>query len=155
MRVRRWAVGRAGVGIWIAASMVALAPRGAAGEVLGQWSSNGPGGASILTLATDPQSPSTVYAGSNGPGVFVSSNGGGSWVPINTGLTNTLIRALGVDPQVPATLYAHRSRPAGAGRGRHTCEGDDERVRETALSICQTRTLAAPADGTASNHILR
>jgi len=106
MRVRRWAVGRAGVGIWIAASMVALAPRGAAGEVLGQWSSNGPGGASILTLATDPQSPSTVYAGSNGPGVFVSSNGGGSWVPINTGLTNTLIRALGVDPQVPATLYA-------------------------------------------------
>jgi hypothetical protein len=33
-------------------------------------------------------------------------DGGGSWSPINDGLTNTTIRVLVVDPLAPSTVYA-------------------------------------------------
>jgi len=56
-------------------------------------------------LAIDPSSPQTVYAGT-GAGVFKSVDGGGSWSPINDGLTNTTIRVLVVDPLAPSTVYA-------------------------------------------------
>jgi len=38
--------------------------------------------------------------------VFKSTNGGGSWSAVNTGLTDTYGRALAIDPTTPATLYA-------------------------------------------------
>ena len=41
-----------------------------------------------------------------GGGVFKSTNGGGSWTAINTGLTNPNVLALAIDPSAPATLYA-------------------------------------------------
>ena len=47
-----------------------------------------------------------LYAGTNGSGVFKSTNGGGSWNAFNTGLTNTNIQALAIDPAMPARLYA-------------------------------------------------
>src|SRR5579862_2802115 len=55
------------------------------------WTRLGPEGGSILALAIDPQSPSTVYAGTAGPGttiyggteygngVFKSTDGGANW----------------------------------------------------------------------------
>ena len=39
-------------------------------------------------------------------GVFKSTNGGGNWSAVNTGLTDTDVRALAIDPATPATLYA-------------------------------------------------
>ena len=59
-----------------------------------------------LALAIDPQTPTTVYAGTEGYGVYKTTDGGGSWSPVNTGLTNTDIRALALAPQTPSTLYA-------------------------------------------------
>jgi hypothetical protein len=56
----------------------------------------------------DPSAPATLYAGTPG-GVFKSTNGGGSWTAINTGLTNTVVSALAIDPSAPATLYAGTS----------------------------------------------
>ena len=53
----------------------------------------------------DPSAPATLYAGTVG-GVFKSTNGGGSWTAINTGLTNTEVQALAIDPSAPGTLYA-------------------------------------------------
>jgi photosystem II stability/assembly factor-like uncharacterized protein len=38
--------------------------------------------------------------------VFKSTNGGTNWSAVNTGLTNTYVRALAIDPATPATLYA-------------------------------------------------
>jgi photosystem II stability/assembly factor-like uncharacterized protein len=38
--------------------------------------------------------------------VFKSVNGGGNWTAVNTGLTNTDVRALAIDPAAPTTLYA-------------------------------------------------
>src|SRR5207244_10968909 len=39
-------------------------------------------------------------------GVFKTTNGGGSWTAVNTGLTNFQVTALAIDPQTPATVYA-------------------------------------------------
>jgi len=75
------------------------------------WTSNGPEGGSIRALAIDPATPSTLYAGTDNyvigsHGVFKSTNGGGNWTPVNTGLTNAHVSALAIDPATPSTLYA-------------------------------------------------
>src|SRR5205823_7110469 len=79
----------------------------------GSWSAVNTGltYASVTALAIDPQTPTTLYAGTpvgvNNGGVFKSTNGGGSWTAVNTGLPNFfVVRALAIDPQTPATLYA-------------------------------------------------
>src|SRR5262245_61456749 len=70
------------------------------------WSPSGLAGQQITAILCDPLTPTTVYAGVLGGGVFKSTDAGAEWVPINNGLTSTQIRALAVDPQAPATLYA-------------------------------------------------
>jgi photosystem II stability/assembly factor-like uncharacterized protein len=70
------------------------------------WTSIGLQGESINTLAIDPQTPTTLYAGANGGGVFKSTDRGSSWSAINRGITYTGINALAIDPQAPTTLYA-------------------------------------------------
>src|SRR5207245_2391393 len=76
-------------------------------------------------LAIDPQTPATLYAGTNryngfnGGSVLVkSTDGGGSWSAVNTGLPNypyypdhpyypvTGVYPLAIDPHAPTTLYA-------------------------------------------------
>ncbi len=76
------------------------------------WSLSGLGGQNISALVIDPLTPTTVYAGVLGGGVFKSTDAGETWNPINSGLTTLLIRALAIDPQTPTTLYAGTS---GAG----------------------------------------
>ena len=60
----------------------------------------------VHALAIDPVTPTTLYAGTDGGGVFKSTDGGGNWSAINTGLTNTYVYALAIDPVTPTTLYA-------------------------------------------------
>ena len=38
--------------------------------------------------------------------MFKSTNGGGNWGAVNTGLTATTVCALAIDPATPTTLYA-------------------------------------------------
>jgi hypothetical protein len=67
----------------------------------------------ITALAIDPQTPTTLYAGTwdlylgtwRG-GVFKSTDGAGSWSALNTGLTDLYVSALAIDPRSPATVYA-------------------------------------------------
>ena len=54
----------------------------------------GPPGGDIKAFAV---SSGTVYAATNGGGVFQGS-GGSSWTAFNTGLTNTFVQAVAVDP---------------------------------------------------------
>jgi hypothetical protein len=46
------------------------------------WISNGLESESINALAIDPATPTTLYAGTDGGGVFKSTNSGGHWRPI-------------------------------------------------------------------------
>src|SRR3989442_7816725 len=60
----------------------------------------------VTALAIDPQTPTTLYAGTERGGVFKSTDGGMSWSAFNTGLTNLLVNSVVVDPRRPTTLYA-------------------------------------------------
>src|SRR6185369_7984430 len=60
----------------------------------------------IRALAIDPNNSDTIYAGSDWEGVFKSTNGGGSWSQINSGLTSPYVYALAIDPTTSSTIYA-------------------------------------------------
>ena len=57
-------------------------------------------------LAVDPRNPMNVYTGTDGPGVFKTTDGGAYWTPVNTGLTNTTVQDVAIDPTTPGTVYA-------------------------------------------------
>src|SRR5438445_4963299 len=72
---------------------------------INSWTTNGPDGGQIVALAINPVTPATLYAGTYRSGVFKSTDGGGSWSAVNTGLPNLNVFSLAIDPQTPATLY--------------------------------------------------
>lgn len=72
---------------------------------------------SVLTIAggvrgqttavvIDPMTPTTVYAGVGGSGVYRSTDGGDTWTNASDDLTNVYVTALAIDPSDPMTLYA-------------------------------------------------
>ena len=66
----------------------------------------------ISTLAVDPLTPTTLYAGWNyswSGGVFRSTDGGGSWSATGGFGGNQNVRALAIDPRAPTTVYAGTS----------------------------------------------
>jgi hypothetical protein len=78
------------------------------------WTSIGPEGGTAFALAIDPETASTIYAGTTG-GVFKSTDAGVRWSPTNAGLpgpTNFIenggpyVHALAIDLQNSATVYA-------------------------------------------------
>jgi photosystem II stability/assembly factor-like uncharacterized protein len=77
-------------------------------------------GTTIFAVAIDPHASNIVYAGARGflagrNGVLKSTDGGGTWVEMNSGLpAGRFIRAIVIDPQVSSTLYAAPG-PAGEG----------------------------------------
>ena len=60
----------------------------------------------MWALAIDPSNPSTLYAGTDYAGVFKSTNGGGTWNPINSGLSDGYVNALAIDPGNSNIVYA-------------------------------------------------
>jgi photosystem II stability/assembly factor-like uncharacterized protein len=63
-------------------------------------------GPADVGLVVDPANPGTVYVGTNGDGVFKSTDGGIRWTAANTGLTAMSISRVAVAPQDPKTIYA-------------------------------------------------
>jgi len=74
------------------------------------WAATGPNDDNIPCLAIDPKMPTTLYAGTDGGGVYKSTNGGASWTAVSSasdsGMTSTTIVSLAIDPEMPTTLYA-------------------------------------------------
>ena len=105
---------------WLSgAALLVLLGTAPAHAGLNQWTSNGPEGGPILSLAVDRVAPVNVYAGTNGGGVFKSPNAGTSWAAVNNGLTTRVINALAVDPSVSGIVYA----ATGAGVFKTTTAG--------------------------------
>jgi photosystem II stability/assembly factor-like uncharacterized protein len=73
----------------------------------------------FLSLAIDPQTPQTIYAG-NSDGVFKTTDGGATWEAINSGLKTASVIVLALDPQNAQTIYAGT---AGDGVFKNVCGG--------------------------------
>ncbi len=67
-----------------------------------QWQPIGPGGGIVRAFASGG---SNIFAGTFGGGVFLTSNNGTLWTPVNNGLTNTDVQALAVTNS-GATVFA-------------------------------------------------
>ncbi|MBC8075089.1 MAG: hypothetical protein H7Y32_03355, partial [Chloroflexales bacterium] len=79
------------------------------GTIWSQRSSGLPSSAPVLRLATNPLTPTTLYAGLDGgphSPVYRSDNGGLYWLPSDAGLPNHRVEQLTIDPATPTTLYA-------------------------------------------------
>jgi photosystem II stability/assembly factor-like uncharacterized protein len=63
-------------------------------------------GKTVLGLVIDPLNTQTVYAGTDGSGVYQSTNAGASWTAMNEGLGNLLVQTLALDPSSCRTLHA-------------------------------------------------
>jgi photosystem II stability/assembly factor-like uncharacterized protein len=98
---------------------------------LAQWTSGGPYGGNVRVLAINPTTPAMLYAGTDGGGVFKSTDSGGTWAAANTGLTGPPVAALAINPATPATLYAGT---AGGGVFKSTDSGSTWVAANTGLT---------------------
>lgn len=69
---------------------------------VGRWTSTGPPGVNVWSLAIDPVNPDRIYAGT-AQEVFVTSDGGVTWVSLPSSPSAS---ELVIDPLSPATTYA-------------------------------------------------
>src|SRR5204862_390272 len=75
-----------------------------------EWTSRGPSGGSIMTIAADRSNPNIVYIGTYGSGVFKSEDAGASWHAVNEGLSDLSVVSLVMRRDRPATLFAGTTR---------------------------------------------
>lgn len=75
---------------------------------LGAWQELGPGnvGGRTRALVIHPGDPNTMYAGGVAGGVWKTTDGAGSWAPLDDLLPNMAITTLAMDPRNPDALYA-------------------------------------------------
>lgn len=85
-------------------SLVGLVPSAQAGT--NTWTSVGPFGGQVKWLAIDPKSPATLYAVGQLGGVFKSTNSGGQWTRITTGMTDPFsYYCITIDPSNHEIVY--------------------------------------------------
>src|SRR4030095_7137127 len=87
--------------------------------VLGTWQSIGPGnvGGRTRALLVDPTNPDLMYAAGVAGGIWKTTNGGSSWLPLNDFLANIAVTTLVFDPSNATTIYA------GTGEGFFNADG--------------------------------
>lgn len=77
------------------------------------WTSLGPGGVGGRTrsIVVDPRDPRRIFAASVAGGVWITTNGGQNWHPVDDRMANLVISCMAIDPTDPDVLYA------GTGEG--------------------------------------
>jgi photosystem II stability/assembly factor-like uncharacterized protein len=68
----------------------------------------------IVSLAVDPDTPTTLYAADFLGAIFKSTNAGASWVAVLPSALNSIYN-IAVDPQTPTTIYAAMGLPQFIG----------------------------------------
>src|SRR5258706_5688379 len=70
----------------------------------GKWTTSGPPGGDVLSIAIDPRDSNLLYAGTAGAGVFKSQDDGSNWR--STALNGGTIIALAIDSSRSGTVFA-------------------------------------------------
>ena len=60
----------------------------------------------VFSLSIAQAVPATIYAGTKYGGIFKSTDGGASWSQVNSGLTNSIIKAVAINGTTPSIFYA-------------------------------------------------
>ncbi|MBI2953734.1 MAG: hypothetical protein HYY30_05430 [Chloroflexi bacterium] len=99
--------------IVLSLALFSFAPTVRAG--LGVWTMVDLTGMRIESLAADPTDPTILFAGTNGNGIFRSTDGGQTWTGVNNGLANLFVNAITVNPTNPGVILAATGRGAAVG----------------------------------------
>jgi hypothetical protein len=106
---------------------------------LNVWTTNGPAGPMVGTLAFDPITPTPLYAiaatGGFTAALFRSTDGGPTWRMLHDDARHVML-----DPLVPTTLYVLGGGGCGVSKSTTSCP-DGGRRRPGA---CERIALAAP-----------
>src|SRR5262249_12845465 len=70
----------------------------------------GPPGGAVFSLAIDPSTPATLYAGLMGGEVFKTTDGAATWYKTGTEIQAEWVFRLAINPSTPSTLYAGTDR---------------------------------------------
>ena len=102
-------------------------------------------------LAIDPNTPSTLYLGSDS-GLFKTTDGAANWSSVNNGLGNTTVRALAINPSNHFSVYAgtafgiFKSTNAGNGWAYSSSGLQNSTIREIAIDPANPRNIYAASD---------
>jgi photosystem II stability/assembly factor-like uncharacterized protein len=99
-RLKTGAASRTALGVAIVVFALMVSPA-RAGE--STWTTNGPNGGAVWSLAADPSSPSTLYAGTDN-GIFKSEDNGATWSLVSASVLSA--KCLAVHPNDRLTLFA-------------------------------------------------
>src|SRR5207253_7735872 len=71
------------------------------------WAASNAGitNSTIISMAIDPVTPTTLLAGTSGGGLFKSIDGGATWSLSSNGLTDLNVKSLAIDATLPSTIY--------------------------------------------------
>src|SRR5664280_326055 len=105
----------------------------------GTWTQLPVYGGNVYSLAINPLTPPTLYAGTASGGVFRSTDSGDHWTAVNTGLSDPRVIFLAVNPLTPTTLYAGT---VGGGIFRSTDSGATWTAVNTGLNNADVRYIA-------------
>jgi len=77
------------------------------------WTAIGPGniGGRIRSIAVDPGNPARLWVGSVGGGIWLTTDSGASWAPVDDLLANLAVSCIAMDPSNSSVIYA------GTGEG--------------------------------------
>lgn len=91
-----------------------------AGISPGNWASFGPGhaGGRILSVASDPSDPNSIWVGSASGGIWHTTDAGAFWQPVNDFMPSLAISSMIMNPVDPNRIYAGTGEAtAGGGQG--------------------------------------
>ncbi|MCD6162264.1 MAG: hypothetical protein J7K40_07610, partial [candidate division Zixibacteria bacterium] len=69
------------------------------------WSTNGPYGSSVKTIAIHPFDNQIIYIGTVENGIYKTTNGGESWNHLDNGNIFSCMRVIAIHPFAPDTIY--------------------------------------------------
>lgn len=112
-----------------------------------EWSSNGPFGGHIISLAVHPTNPDIIYAGcDDAGGIYKTTDGGENWNLVTSSVPDVSGWTIAIDPQAPNIIYAGDI--YGLGIYKTTNGGANWEYINTGLDETHVTCLAINPDST-------